>query len=147
MSAAPSTELSFRVPNVMASLERLSAPIQHHLAQQGADDAALYAACLALEELFTNIVKYGHQDEVEHEVEVRLQTTPELFRLVLSDDGHCFDPFDQPAPDTECPLEERQIGGLGLHFVRNMLDRCHYERREGRNIVTVEKAMRSPTSA
>ena len=61
-----------------------------------------------------------------------------------TDDGHEFNPFLQPAPDTTLPLHLRPIGGLGIHFVRNLLDTCDYQRREGKNIVTVTKALHPP---
>ncbi len=138
-----SSELCYRVPNQLSELTGLSQALSDHLQKEGGDDAAVYAASLALEELFTNIIKYGYDDRDEHFITVSLKVGPEVFRLELSDDGHPFNPFEQPEPDLSIPLEERQIGGLGIHFVRNLLERCEYERRDGRNVVAVEKALKS----
>ncbi|HWL54793.1 MAG TPA: ATP-binding protein [Chthoniobacteraceae bacterium] len=136
-------ELCFQIPNQLSELTGLSGAITAHLQEKGGDDAAVYAASLALEELFTNIIKYGYDDQEAHLITVSLKVGPEVFRLEISDDGHPFNPFDQPGPDLSVPLEERQIGGLGIHFIRNLLDRYEYERRDGWNVVAVEKRLRN----
>lgn len=136
-------ELCFQVPNQLAELNGLSRAIDGHLRKHGADEAAIYAASLALEELFTNIIKYGYDDQGEHLVTISLKVEAEVFRLEISDDGHPFNPFEQPEPDLSVPLEERQIGGLGIHFIRNLLDHHDYERRDGWNVVAVEKRLRN----
>ncbi len=57
----------------------------------------------------------------------------------IEDDGRAFDPFDAPPPDLTSSIEERAIGGLGVHLVRSLTDDASYERRDGRNIVTLRK--------
>lgn len=128
-----------RLRNHIDELPRAQDEASRFLEAHGAGGEVVFAASLAIEELFTNIVKYGYDDSGEHEVELTLDVCDGTARIELADDGHEFNPFDQPEPDTSLPAEEREIGGLGIHFVRNMLDSCHYERRDGRNIVTVTK--------
>jgi len=131
------------VTNTLPELDRATQWIAGHLEEAGASPQALYVASLALEELFTNIVKYGHEDpQRPHPVLVELQITPERFRLRLIDDGHPFNPFEQAGPDTSLPIGEREIGGLGIHFVRKMLENCRYRRENDRNIVSVERSLR-----
>ena len=64
-------------------------------------------------------------------------------RLVLtfSDDGVPFDPIAAKTPDTSAPLEQREIGGLGIHLVRNLIDEASYERKLGRNVLTLVKQL------
>ncbi len=132
------------MPNRFEALNPLMERITARLEAHGANAGAVYAANLALEELITNILKYGYDDAGEHRITVDLCVADGRFALTLADDGHPFDPFAQAAPDTSLPLEERPIGGLGIHFVRNLLDECRYEWRDGKNLVTVSKALQPP---
>jgi len=130
------------IVNRLPELDRATQWLQEHLEAAGASPQALYVASLALEELFTNIVKYGYEDpETPHTVLVELRITPERFCLRLSDDGRPFNPFGQAGPDTSLPLAEREAGGLGIHLVQRMLENCVHRHESGRNIVSVERSL------
>lgn len=101
--------------------------------------ARAFAIPLSLEEMITNAIKYGYADRGAHCIDVELTLGSDHALLEISDDGQAFDPFDIPAPDTSLPMEERPIGGLGIHLVKNMMDHCEYTREEGRNIVRLTK--------
>lgn len=133
--------LTLRIRNHFDELPALAETVERFLQEHSAGTDAVFAANLALEELVTNIVKYGYDDTDEHEIAIDLDIKNGVLHLSISDDGHPFNPFDQPEPDTTRPAEEREIGGLGIHFVRNMLDTHAYERRDGRNVVTLTKAL------
>lgn len=87
-----------------------------------------YAADLALEELLTNIIKYGYDDDRTHEISVLLHLDEEGLYIRLEDDGHPFDPTATPEPDLSLPPEERPIGGLGLSLVRKNFHLFQYQR-------------------
>jgi anti-sigma regulatory factor (Ser/Thr protein kinase) len=70
-------------------------------------------------------------------VEVKLER--EHVTVILTDDGTPFDPFGQDAPDTTLSVDERSIGGLGIHLVRQLMDEVSYERREDHNVVVLVK--------
>lgn len=110
------------------------------LAGQGASPEILYFARLVIEELASNTIKYGYDDEEAHEILVRARLEGGTLALEVSDDGRPFDPLDAPEPAAHVPAHEREIGGLGLHFVREMADSLGYERRGGRNVVTATKS-------
>jgi anti-sigma regulatory factor (Ser/Thr protein kinase) len=114
--------------------------VDRFLAGVGASPDILYAARLVIEELVSNTIKYGYDDQQIHEIGIEARILDNTLALVISDDGRPFNPLDIPDPDTSLPADERPVGGLGLHFVRSMTDSLHYERREGRNIVTVRKS-------
>jgi len=132
-------ELTLLLRNSFDELPRLAESATAFLEDHEASPEVVFAINLALEELITNIVKYGYDDEGEHEIFVRLARREGAVELEIRDDGHVFNPFDQPEPDTSLPAEEREIGGLGIHFVRQMLDSHHYERCEGHNVVVLTK--------
>jgi len=99
---------------------------------------ALYQAQLAAEEIGTNIIKYGYEDQLEHRITLRLECLADCLRLQILDDGHPFDARQVPEPDLERSLEDRQPGGLGISLVRRLARRLDYERRNGMNTLTVE---------
>ena len=61
--------------------------------------------------------------------------------VTLSDNGQPFNPLDLGAPDTTLPVEDRRIGGLGIHLARRMMDEVAYHRRADRNVVTLTKLL------
>lgn len=131
--------LSLSLRNDFDELSNLAEQVTTFLEAHEVSAEAVFAANLAIEELVTNIIKYGYDDKEAHEIHLDLKLADGALAIEIRDDGHEFDPFAQPEPDTSLPAAERNIGGLGIHFVRKMLDACHYERREGVNVVSVSK--------
>jgi anti-sigma regulatory factor (Ser/Thr protein kinase) len=110
----------------------------------GWDAAAAMHINLAVEELVTNIINYGYSDGRVGRIEVWLEADPEEVRLCIEDDADPFDPFAMPEPDhLTQSLEERPIGGLGIHFVRSYMDVCTYYRLDNNcNQVRLVKRLR-----
>lgn len=131
--------LSLSLQNDFGELPGLADKVTVFLEENAASAEAVFAANLAIEELVTNIIKYGYDDKEQHLIEMTLALENNVLSIEIRDDGHEFDPFDRPEPDTNLPAAERDIGGLGIHFVRKMLDSCAYHRRDGVNVVTVTK--------
>jgi anti-sigma regulatory factor (Ser/Thr protein kinase) len=102
---------------------------------------ALQAADLALEEHLTNVWKYGFADTAEHEIRVRLRREGGLLRIEVEDDGRAYNPLERPPVDTSVPLEEREVGGLGIHLMRQFMDELDYRREGGRNILSMTKRL------
>jgi serine/threonine-protein kinase RsbW len=98
---------------------------------------------LALDEIITNIISYGYSDEIEHIIEVDLSKDNLWLTVTITDDAKEFNPLDQPEPDVSKPLEEKQIGGLGIHLIRNLLDELDYKRVDGKNIFIMRKKINS----
>lgn len=126
-----------RFPSRLADLERVTAEAIQFLETAGIGSEAVYLANLAIEEMATNILKYGYDDQALHEILLRLELSSERVRLVLEDDGHPFNPLDAPEPDLHLPAEQREPGGLGIHLVRKLAEHVSYERYANRNRITV----------
>jgi sigma-B regulation protein RsbU (phosphoserine phosphatase) len=94
---------------------------------------------LMLEEWVVNVISYGFPDDAVHEIEIRLWQFENEIKLEIVDDGIEFDPTKQGAPDVDVPLEERELGGLGIHFINETADKFIYERRDHLNVVTMVK--------
>ncbi len=94
---------------------------------------------LIVDELISNIVSYAYQDDGEHDIEIELGLADNRLSLAITDDGVPFDPSAKDLPDTAVPLEARPLGGLGIHLVKKIADDLSYQRRAGKNVVTVVK--------
>ncbi len=93
---------------------------------------------LAVEEIVSNVLVHGYRG-LPHPVSVSLESIPpDRVRAVVTDSAPAYDPLSRPEVDTTQPLEERPIGGLGVHLVKKLMDATHYERRDGQNILTME---------
>lgn len=103
-------------------------------------DAVRRSVSVVLDELLTNTLSYGLADR-GGEVIVDVELHADRLVVTISDDGRPFDPFAQPAPDTTLSVEDRPIGGQGIHLVRRMVDDLSYLRRSDRNIVTLTKRL------
>lgn len=120
------------LPRVVRAVDRLAA--EHHIAAQVVSDMQI-----ALDELLTNIVKYGYTDDAEHEIRIRLRVLDDALEATVEDDGVPFNPLESKAPDTSRPLRERRIGGVGLHFVKNLMSDVRYNRVGNRNRVVLRR--------
>lgn len=99
---------------------------------------------VALDEVLSNIVKYGYPDDTIHEIRVALTVSHDTLVAEIDDDGRPFDLTTVPAPDPGVPLAERKIGGLGIHFVRKLMSEVTYSRVAGRNRLILKKPFRRP---
>ena len=98
---------------------------------------------LVLEELVTNIISYAFEDKKEHLITLKMAIKPDdIFVAELRDDGKCFDPTKYCNPDVEKPFDERDIGGMGIHLVHQLMDELEYRRERGENIVLKKKYIR-----
>ena len=95
---------------------------------------------VVLDELLTNARAYGGGGEVTVEAELG----SDRLSVTLTDDGRPFDPFAAapPLPDPTLPVEERQVGGFGIHLVRQMMDEVSYQRRADRNVMVLTKLLK-----
>ena len=117
----------------------MAARIEEFCAARGVAPSVAFALNLSLDELLTNTINYGYEDGDSHRIDIAVRMEGSAIVVEINDDAKPFDPADAPRPDTGAALEDRPIGGLGVHFVRQMMDGFHYSRSGGRNIVTLTK--------
>ena len=94
---------------------------------------------VALDELLANELSHGMKGRDAGCVTVEVELDQERVTITITDDGTPFDPFGQAAPDTTLSVDERPIGGLGIHLVRELMDEVSYQRRDGQNVVVLVK--------
>jgi anti-sigma regulatory factor (Ser/Thr protein kinase) len=93
---------------------------------------------LALEEAVTNVMLYAYPDG-KGKVLIEAEKNDKLITFIISDNGIPFDPTSSPEADITLSAEERSIGGLGIHLVRQIMDHISYERKDDTNILTLVK--------
>lgn len=131
--------LVVRLRNDLSELERIAGVVERFGSEHGLPGKAVFEINLALDEVLTNVISYAYDDGGQHEIEVRLSIPGEDVMVEVSDDGRPFDPLAVAPAELDQPLDERRIGGLGVHLVRRVMDRLEYRRDAGRNVLTMHK--------
>jgi serine/threonine-protein kinase RsbW len=101
----------------------------------------LFEINLGLDELFTNIISYGFEDKSEHQIRFSLAKDEETLVVQVEDDGKPFNPLEAAGPAVSDDLDSINIGGLGIHLVKKMMDAIDYQRVKGRNRLILKKCV------
>jgi anti-sigma regulatory factor (Ser/Thr protein kinase) len=107
--------------------------------RNGIDEHAFAGVDLAVDEILTNVISYAFRDGASHRIDLELDFSGERFWIEIRDDGVPFNPLDIPSPRLDGEVGEREIGGLGMHFVRNIADEITYRREANWNILVLSK--------
>ncbi len=102
---------------------------------------SLFNIKLALAELLANTISYGYADKATHTIEIRLELSGGQLKVEIIDDARPFDPRRVKAPKKKGALKELPLGGRGIYLVRSYVDDFGYQRKRGRNHVTVTKIL------
>lgn len=94
---------------------------------------------LVMEEIISNIILYGYQDKDEHLINISLEKNDHEIKLEIRDDAVAFNPLKADSPNLDLPAEEREIGGLGIYFIQQLMDKVMYERIDKFNVLTLIK--------
>ncbi len=134
--------ITIRLKNSLSEIERLARIVEEFGERHQIEFRSVYNMNLALEEVVTNVISYGYDDGAEHEIITRLLLHEGEWTAEVEDDGKPFNPLEAPEPDTAQSLEERRIGGLGIHLVRNLMDQLEYRRNQGKNLLIMSKKVK-----
>jgi anti-sigma regulatory factor (Ser/Thr protein kinase) len=144
MSNAGASRLVLR--NDVAELERLAGWIEG-FARLGLSPDVSFAVQLCLEEAVANIIMYGAAKNDALVIAVELERNCGTLVARIEDNGRQFDPTRAPPPAPAASLEEAKIGDLGIHLMRSFANGMDYERREGRNRLTLRFVEPATTSS
>lgn len=135
-----SAKLSLTMGFEASDLPRIQSAIGEFSREQDWPPDIEFQVDLVLEELVLNVVHHGSGDGEEGEINIELLSDAEAVIIDIIDDGRPFDPLtDAPEPDTESAIEDRAVGGLGIHLVRTMMDDVTYRREENKNHMRLVK--------
>ena len=127
----------------IAELERLKAFIDKFCEVESVQEGICIQLQIALEELVLNTMNYGQCEPKEGAIGLSMKRQGDELIIVFSDTGMSFNPLEAPPPDLTGDVRDRQVGGLGIHLVRNLVESIRYERREGRNFLYFTKHVHS----
>ena len=127
--------LKVAIRNELSEFESLNATLAEFLTAHSVPYRAAYAVNLAVEELIVNVIRYAYVDDDAHLIDVELAIEGDQIVLRIVDDGMPFDPRRGPALNVHA--EDREVGGLGLILVLDMVDVLKYQREGEKNRVEV----------
>ena len=107
--------------------------------EKGLDQSLAMSLNLALEEAVTNVIEYAYPEGSDGLVDIEAILHENRLDFIITDSGKPFDPTKNPEVDIEAGIEDRPIGGLGIHLVRQIMDSVTYLRKDGKNILTMIK--------
>jgi sigma-B regulation protein RsbU (phosphoserine phosphatase) len=110
----------------------------------GMDMAVAIQMNLAMEEAVVNVMSYAYPADTVGDVTIEAVTIADQLQFTITDSGIPFDPTAKAEVDTTLSAEERPIGGLGIHLVRQLMDSINYERIDGKNVLTLRKKFDKP---
>jgi anti-sigma regulatory factor (Ser/Thr protein kinase) len=134
--------ISVTLVNDQSEVERLGRLVEAFGEAERLSAELVFSVNLALDEVITNIIRYAHEaDDRQHPIDVRLSLEQGVLTAQVEDDGRPFNPLEAPLPDLDADIEERPIGGLGIHLVRTMMSSLEYRRENGRNVLIMKKTL------
>ena len=117
---------------------------EHCAALPDVTQEILYDVQLAVDEACTNIISHGYADLDPGSIILDLETAPNHLTITLTDFGHSFEPSSAPMPDVNAPIEERELGGFGLFFIQQSMDKMDYQVTEDGNKMILTKYLSEP---
>ncbi len=127
--------------NRSSELQRLASELERFAQNHRIPEPDIHAFSLSLDELVTNTIAYGYDDQGPHEIRVRLMLANGRLSAEVEDDGRPFNPLTAPQPDLTSAVEDRPVGGLGIHLVRSLMDHVDYRRESGKNHLMMRKQL------
>jgi anti-sigma regulatory factor (Ser/Thr protein kinase) len=139
--AKPMATISFALKNRLSELDVLCDHLRQFCQDCGVSKRQTFEINLALDELFTNIINHGFEDNDEHHVHITCTSQDGALKITIEDDGMPFNPTAAPHPNLKCAFKDREIGGLGIHLIRSYMDRIEYIRQGGKNVLILTKSL------
>ena len=125
--------------NDVKEVAKMNTFIKDVLARLNIDKSLVSKMRLALEEAVVNVIEYAYPAGRKGNVNIRVTHDGKRLRFIISDSGIAFNPTEASSADTTLSAEERPVGGLGIHLMRQLMDSVNYERINGKNVLTLTK--------
>lgn len=135
-------EKRFKINNKMAELSRICIELEHDMVSLGFGTECRSDVQLICEEILCNIISYGFPELDNGCMEMKFVFDGNSLTLEFIDNGIAFDPLNRPDPDLDDPdADDRPVGGLGIFLVKELTEQQVYERRSGKNHLTVARSI------
>ncbi len=127
----------YTIKNDLKELAGVATAANQFLEPLSIDPKIVYSVNLILEEMLANAITHGYEDAGTHEIAVRIEIDDDEVIVTLEDDGAPFNPLSLPWAKHSAQTDELLEDGLGIHFVRNMMNAMQYRREDEKNILEV----------
>jgi sigma-B regulation protein RsbU (phosphoserine phosphatase) len=127
------------IKNQLTEIDRVNEIFNEVCEQNGVLNTVYRKFNIAFDEIINNIVSYGYNDKKEHEIKITINITEDHLVVSIEDDAIAFNPLNLASPDTDASIEDREIGGLGVHMVKKLMDNVSYKRYIKKNLTTLYK--------
>ena len=127
------------IKNDFHEVSRFSSFIKSVTEKIGIEKSLARQLRLAVEEAVVNVIEHAYPVDTEGDITIQVMYDSNTIRILITDYGVAFDPTAKEKPDTSLSVEDRQIGGLGLLLIRELMDSINYERIDGKNVLTLVK--------
>ncbi len=128
--------------NDVQEIPRLATFIEEIAENHAIDMATSMNLNLAMEEAVVNVMNYAYPKESVNNIDITAEVDDEEIAFSIADSGIPFDPTQKGEPDLSLDAEDRPIGGLGIHLVRQLMDTLDYRYENGHNILTLKKRIK-----
>jgi len=135
------TRLTLTFSNSIEEAPRMARRIERFLHENKISESIINKLLLCVDELITNIIGHAYTDDQEHAVSLECRIFESHIELELRDDGIAFDPTSQTRPNVIKSIEDREVGGLGIHLVTTIMDRVEYVREGDYNVLKTVKVI------
>ena len=128
-----------KIKNEVGELERVNQFVEEIGAELGLDMELQMNLNLVMEEMVSNVIFYAYPEGKHEEIELVAESDGKELTFVLSDKGKEFDPTMKEDADPNINPMDRDIGGMGIYIVKNIMNQVTYQRLEGKNLLTMKK--------
>lgn len=135
-------ENEIKLKNKIESVEELNQFVDKFVGENGINADCGMELKLALEEAVVNVINYAYPPGQEGDIVIMFSLNGYVLTITVKDSGKEFDPTSSADIDTEAPLDDRKVGGLGIFLLKELSDKVTYERCNGHNILKIEKTIR-----
>ena len=129
------------INNQIEELERLAVFVEEVAEELGLAPELTMNLNLALEEVVSNVILYAYPHEMGEKITIMAQSDSHNLVFTITDKGKEFDPTQVEEADITLSAEDREIGGLGIYIVKNIMNEVTYQRLDGKNILTLKKTI------
>ncbi len=129
--------LDIPIKNTLDEFSRLVEGVAQFLAENEVSPKVDFTANLVIEEAVLNVIHYAYPTQGDDDIGFTMEIDGRELTITLSDAGRPYDPLARPEPDVNAPLEDRQVGGLGVHLIKKTCKRVNYVYEKNQNKLTM----------